>query len=120
MNVSSSRIERERSIVRRKLPSNTRFLAVGGTEGWVYDLVCEFGNQYTMFVYWDGSMYKVKMVYPDPGSLPDDVHKHHYFRNGVICLTSSVGYARLEDAYAKSVLFATAWSAFQETGEFEF
>jgi hypothetical protein len=118
--MSATRLEREGEIVRRKLPQNTRLLSVGGVDGWVYEITCAFGHPYTMFLYWDGSLYKVRLLYPDPGQLPDDVHKHHYFRNGVICLTKSIGYPRLEDVYAKSVLFATAWTALQETGSFEF
>lgn len=118
--MSTARLKREGAIVRRKLPKNTRFLSAGGVDGWAYEITCAFGNPYTLFVYWDGSLYKVKMLYPDPGQLPANVHTHHYFDNGVICLSHSIGYSRLEDAYAKSVLFVTAWSAFQETGEFVF
>lgn len=118
--MSTTRIEQEREIVRRKLPKNTRSLSVDGVNGWLYEITCEFGRPYTMFVYWDGSMYKVQLIYPDPGQIPDDVHKHHYLRNGVICLTKSIGYRNLEDAWAKSVLFATGWTALQETGSFQF
>ncbi len=118
--MSTARIERERVIVRRKLPKSTRLLPMNGLNGWVYDIKCEMGNPYTMFLYWDGSLYKVRLMYPDPGQLPDNPHKHHYLREGVICLTKSIGYPKLEDAYAKSVLFATGWSVLQATGSFPF
>jgi hypothetical protein len=118
--MSTARLERDGEIVRRKLPKNTRLLSAGGVDGWVYEITCEFGRPYTMFLFWDGSLYKARLMYPDPGQLPNDVHTHHYLRNGVICLTKSIGYPRLEDAYAKSILFATAWTTLQETGSFDF
>jgi hypothetical protein len=118
--MSTARLEREREIVRLKLPEGTKLLTIGGVSGWLYQIICEFGYSYTMFLFWDGSLYKVRLIYPDPGQLPDDVHKHHYFRGGIICLTKNIGYPRLEDAYGKSVLFATAWTTLQKTGSFEF
>lgn len=118
--MSSQRLERERAIVRQKLPPNTQQVSVRGFDGWMYEVTCQFGFDYTLFLYWDGSLYKVRMVLPEPDAIPDSPHKSHYFDNGVICLTQSIGYPRLQDAYAKSVLFVTAWSGLQVTGQFEF
>lgn len=107
-------------IVRRKLPKNTRHLNVDGLEGWLYDIPCELGRPYTMFLYWDGALYKVQLIYPDPGQLPDDIHKTHYLAEGIICLNKSIGYPKLDDAYARSMLFATGLTILQMTGSFPF
>jgi hypothetical protein len=115
-----SRHAQEFQIVRDKFPPGTTQEHVGGVTGWMYDITSDLGDDYVMFAFWDGSMYKVKMVLPDPENVPP-AHYAHYFReNGVICLANSIGLPTLEQAFAKSVLFATAWSWFQETGEFHF
>jgi len=112
-----SRLQRERDIVRDKFPPGTTLETIDGVHGWLYGFKSEFGDDYTMFVFWDGTLYKVKMVYPDPREVMD-AHTSHYFENGVICLRSGIGFARLDHAFATSVSFANGWSVRAETGRF--
>ena len=116
---SDVRHRNERTVVAQKFPANTRHIAVGGYSGWLYEFKCQLGKPYTMFAYWEDPLYMVKMVWPDP-NVVSNPHTNHYFRDGRVCLTERIGYPKLEHAYAKSVLFGTAWSLYEEPGEFHF
>jgi hypothetical protein len=115
--VASARLASEREIVREKLPSSTSHVDVDGVSGWFYSFVSELNDEYTMFLYWDEAtgLYKVKLVFPEVDLSNLDPHREHLFSNGNICLAEAIGLPTLEKAYAKSVLFANAWS-FHERG----
>jgi len=113
------RLERDRRIAARKLPPNTRFMVVDGVPGWMYTIRDQFGRPYTMFLYFDGSLYQVKVVFPEVEGKYDP-HHGHLFRDGRICLGPNGGLPSLEQAYAKSVIWATGFTVFQLTGHFPF
>ena len=100
-----------------RLPSTASHVVVDGVSGWFYTFTSELADEYTMFVYWESAtgLYKVKLVFPEVNMSSLDPHRQHLFSDGNICLANAVGLPSLEQAYAKSVLFANAWS-FQERG----
>lgn len=109
----------DRRVVAQKLPSNTKEINVSGVTGWVYNITSELGDPYTMFLYNDGSLYQVKVVFPEVEGRYGQ-HDAHLFQDGSICFGDGGGLPTLEQAYAKSVLWATGFSAFLRTGNFPF
>ena len=99
----------ETQIVARKFPAGTRELNVGGVRGWLYRLTSELGDQFTMFTYHDGQQYQVKVVSPEVEGRYSQ-HEAHLFNDGRICFDRNGGLSTLEQAYAKSVLWATGFS----------
>jgi hypothetical protein len=94
---------------------------IGETRGWVYSITCEFGTEYTFFVYFNGRAYQVMLVAPElEGKL--GAHDAHLFNNGRLCLGEKhgAGQPTLSEAYGRSVLWASGVSAFQATGQFPF
>jgi hypothetical protein len=116
---STTRTARDRQTVNEKLPSNARYMEVGGVGGWLYSIVNEFNVSFMMFVYHDGSMYQVKVVEPEVEGRYSP-HNGHLYSDGTICLSDDTGERTLERAYAKSVVWATGFTAFQMTGKFPF
>lgn len=115
--VVATRLEHERRVVGEKLPRSASHVQVDGVSGWFYSFESELADEYTMFVYWEYAtgLYKVKLVFPEVEMSNLDPHRQHLFSDGNICLATAVGLPTLEQAYAKSVLFANAWS-FHERG----
>lgn len=109
----------DRLVVAQKLPSNAQEMNVNGVTGWVYDIVCEIGDQYTMFIYHDGSLYQVMVLFPEVAGHYSPVNGH-LFSDGKICLNQEHGCRTLEQAYAKSVLWANGFSIYLRTGNFPF
>lgn len=125
--VSSARLERDRATANEKLPSNTRESTVEGTTYWTYSVTCKLGRSYTMTLYFDGHEYQVRVLSPKIPSevgLKDsdiNIHKCHYFSNGRLCLNPPGNGAKsLEEAFAKSVVWATGFSIYVATGQFAF
>lgn len=125
--VSSARLERDRVTANEKLPSNTRESTLDGTTYWTYSVTCKLGRRYTMTLYFDGHEYQVRVLSPkipsDVGLKDSDIniHKCHYFPNGRLCLDPPGNGAKsLEEAFAKSVVWATGFSIYVATGQFAF
>jgi hypothetical protein len=114
------RSTRDRGIARRFLPSNTTTRVLDGTTYWTYQFQCEFRNRYVMAAFFDGREYQVRVLEPDvTGRF--SVHHGHLFDDGRICLSPPAnGAASLQDAYAKSVVWASGFSIMQHTGKFPF
>lgn len=111
----------EAAVVRDKFPSGTRQLTVGGVTGWAYSFRCQEGDPYQMFIYWDGSLYMVKLVHPAAERASGSAHDKHLFRDGKICLRQgTVGLPDFAQAYSKSTMWATGYSIFRKTGRFPF
>lgn len=90
------------------MPRNTQFIDHPEARGWCYSFRSQMGRQYTMFAYFDGRSYQVKLVEPQlEGAV--GAHTGHLFSNGKICLSQLAGSGQpsLEEAYSKSVLWAT-------------
>lgn len=117
------RVSNERSFVNSKMPSNTYRVDEDGIEGWMYEINTgePYYEDYTMFIYYDSGYYYVKLVDP-PYAGKYSVTSCHLFSNGTLCLSSNThgGYASMEQAYSKSVLWAKGFSEFRRTGTFPF
>lgn len=80
-----------------------------------------------MSAYFDGQEYQVRVLSPripeDVGLTPDQlgIHECHLFPNGRICLNPpSNGALTLQDAFSKSVIWATGFTTYCEIGQFPF
>ena len=120
--VFHARVDEERRVVTRFLPTTTRPMVVDGTSGWYFSFVCEFGSRYEMFAYFDGSFYQVNVLSPVVEEKFQSAHTGHIFKDGNICFGANYGSGRptLEEAYAKSVLWANGFSAMLVAGDDKF
>jgi len=113
----------ERAIVRTKLPANTYEASDGETPGWVYYITNEFGDRYDLFLWRDKSdnTYKVSLISPRLGGTVG-VEDCHLFEDGTICLKErgGPGYRKLEDAYARSVVWTRGASCYRRGYGFQF
>jgi len=115
----SSRHLQDQQTVGQKLPRSTQFYEVGGVGGWAYNIVNEFGEPFELFTFFDGSLYQTKVVSPEVEGKYSPTNGH-LFSDGTICLNNAHGYPTLEQAYSKSVLWATGFSVFEKTGHFPY
>ena len=92
----------------KHMPRSTQFIDHPDARGWCYSFRSQMGRQYTMFAYFDGRNYQVKLIEPRLEGLIG-VHTGHLFANGKLCLSQAGGSGQptLEEAYSKSVLWAT-------------
>ena len=116
----ATQIEDDEAIVAEFLPAGTILIEQDGQEGWLYDFTDESEQWYQMFLYHDGSLYQVQVVEPELEHGHYGVHEAHLFSDGRLCLSETGGLDDLQQAYAKSVLWANGFSVFQETGQFPF
>ncbi len=112
---------RDRAIVEAKLPGSTRHVVADGVRGWIYGVATELGDRYELFVWFDGGAYQVRVVSPDVEGRCG-LHACHLFPDGRICLGDDVtgGMPTLEEAYAKSVVWANGFSLYLRTSTFPF
>jgi len=119
----ADRVSNEKNIASRHMPKNTKKLVTEeGTSGWVYSFTCELGDNYTMFAYYDGNYYQVLVIEPKVEGKWDSAHTGHIFSDGRICFGNKFdsGLPSLQDAYSKSVLWATGLSVAKRTEHFPF
>lgn len=116
---SSAREAAEMHTARTKMPATTRRERVGSTGGYLYDIRSEFGDDFTMFAYYDGDEYQVQVVFPRIEGVYG-IHDAHLWPDGRICFGDGEPLTTLEQAYAKSVLWATGFSSLVATGRFQF
>ncbi len=112
-------MQRDRQIVAQKLPSNTKQMKSNGVTGWLYEIKSELGEKYTMFAYFDGDLYQVMVVLPKVAG-EYNPHNAHLYDDGRICFGLEGGLPTLEQAFAKSVLWANGFSIFLTTRHFPF
>jgi hypothetical protein len=113
----------EQKYVREKMPSGTREVVTDeGIRGWLYPVVSSLGDAYQLFAYNNGANWQVLVVSPEIESKLKDVHESHLFSDGRICLSKrhGGGAPTLEEAYSRSVLWATGMSVAMQTGKFAF
>ncbi|TKK83603.1 hypothetical protein FDA94_33200 [Herbidospora galbida] len=79
------------------MPRNTVFVERAGAPGWMYSFQTSRGRAYTLFAYFDGSDYQVSVLAPELG--------------GITGAPVFPGVASLEEAYAKSVIWAAGMDA---------
>jgi len=115
-----ARALREQALVDGQLPATTRSLVVEGVRGWVYPVRSEAGDDFRLFLWFDGSAYQVKVVSPDVAHHRS--HACHLFADGRICLGEEVGggLATLVSAYARSVVWANGFSVYLRGRAFPF
>lgn len=102
------REEADHRYARTHMPRNTTFIDQPNARGWSYSFTSQMGTLYTLFAYYDGRNYQVKLIEPQlEGKV--GVHEGHLYRDGRLCLSenNSSGQPSLEEAYSKSVLWAT-------------
>ena len=118
-------LESDRNFARNCMPFSTSELNVNGVIGWSYNITCAIGNAYSFFLYFDGSRYQVKCVFPDV-EYPTDEYTPidpftHLFPDGRLCLDpTTAGSPSIGYAYSKSVLWATGFSIYKSSGIFPF
>lgn len=115
----SARSDAESAVVAARFPVGTQPLVVGNYRGWLYPVVNELGQPFELFIFFDGSVYRVMVVAP-PLEGRHDVSRCHLYSDGSICLDHQVGLPSFEQAYAKSVLWCTGFGLFEVTGTFPF
>jgi hypothetical protein len=116
-----ARGSRDRLAAEGCLPASARRVTAEGTTGWLYAVTSEQGDRFRMFLWFDGAAYQVKVVEPAL-EITNDPHAYHVFPDQRLCLGGDPGggMPTLEGAFARSVLWATGWSAWRRTGRFPF
>lgn len=116
-----TRVLRDKAQVEGKLPPSTRHLTVDGVRGWLYPISTELGDEFRLFLYFDGAGYQVKVIEPDlEGRF--DPHASHLLPDGRLCLSevAGAGAATLEEAYARSVVWCNGMSVFLREERFPY
>lgn len=117
--VFAARIDDDRAIAASRLPVGTREVVVDGVTGWTYRFKNEFGEDFALWAFFDGTMYQAVLLKPHD-TTRSGAHDKHLFSNGYLCLSPSGGCATLSDAYARSVVWSNGYSALLRTGSFPF
>jgi hypothetical protein len=116
-----ARTSREGLLAESCLPGAARLVTVQGTRGWLYPVQSEQGDEFRLFLWFDGAVYQVKVVSPeiDRG---DDPEACHLCPGARLCLGADHegGMPTLDGAYARSVVWANGFSAWRRTGRFPF
>jgi hypothetical protein len=118
---SLARESRDRLAAEGCLPAAARRVTAEGSTGWLYPVTSEQGDPFRMFLWFDGAAYQVKVVEPVIESTSDP-HACHVFPDQRLCLGGDPGggMPTLDGAFARSVLWATGYSAWRRTGRFPF
>jgi hypothetical protein len=118
---TSTRLLRDQAAVEGNLPAATRYLVVEGVRGWLYPISTELGDEFQLFVWFDGSAYQVKVVEPEV-ERRDDPHACHLLPDGRICLgeVAGGGMPTLVEAYARSVIWCNGYSVYTRNSTFPF
>ena len=113
------RMARE-NLALQKMPAGTRSHVLGHRRGWLYEVTTAHGDQFQFFAFFqpNASSYRVKVTSPD--LTQHRGQRCHLFEDGFICLSHGGTMRGLEDAYAKSCLWAAGFSVFLRRGTFPF
>ncbi|HUN35532.1 MAG TPA: hypothetical protein VMU95_26335 [Trebonia sp.] len=115
------RHRKERKFAEESMPEGTIYASDGTYDGWVYEVRNEFGDRYQLYLWWDPSNadYRVSLMEPSLGGSVD-AHGCHLFSDGRLCLRHGGGYAEMEHAYARSVLWTRGASLYMKGQGFQF
>ncbi|MFF7358520.1 hypothetical protein ACFZA1_38730 [Streptomyces filipinensis] len=108
----SRRLAADQRFARTRMPVGTVYVDEPDVCGWAYSITTELAERYTLFAFFDGREYRVKLVEPALEQLVRlgiiGAHDGHLYADGTICLseTRGAGQPTLEEAYSKSVLWA--------------
>jgi hypothetical protein len=115
-----TRALRDGAVVETSFPAATRAVTVAGVRGWLYPVTSRLGDPFLLFAWFDGSGYQVKVVEPDVESHADP-HACHLFPDARLCLgEGGAGMPSLEQAYARSVVWANGFSVWARGEPFPF
>lgn len=119
----ASRLEKEAAFVHSNMPRNTVRVSDGTYEGWHYTITNEFGDSYSLFLYYHPSygVYRVALIDPRmEGTV--DAHGTHLWPDGTLCLTraSGSGYSSMGATYAKAALWIRGASCYRRGYGFQF
>jgi len=118
--MSYQNLANDRQFAKSKMPQNTREVASDGCTGFKYDITCELGKKYQLFAYFNGSRYRVLVVTPQVEGKAH-VQLTKVFPDSSLCLEPTMtGCRTLEEAFAKSVLWANGYSVYELAGRFPF
>jgi hypothetical protein len=124
---SSERLARDKIIVKKKLPRNTKFIKLAnGAQGWKFVITSELKIEFEIFIYFDGAYYQAFCMAPH---LDEDMkrgsesfsseHDAHLYQDGRICMGDNygAGWIDLSGAFGKCVLWANGVSVMILTGD---
>ncbi len=117
-----ARLARDRAVVQSKFPLDTREVLIeqSGTTAWFYTIKNELGVEFEFATFFDGVQYQSSLIKPE-GLEQEIVKQHgghypHMFSDGYICLAENGGgVTSLEEAYAKTAMWAYHMAAFLQT-----
>ena len=122
--MDASRLERESAFVHGNMPKNTIRASDGTYDGWGFTISNEFGDSYTLFMYYHPSfgVYRVALIEPRmEGTV--DAHGAHLFPDGTLCLTENhigSGYPDMQATFAKAALWTRGASCYRRGYGFQF
>jgi hypothetical protein len=118
-----SRLETESAFVRGNMPRNTMRVSDGTYEGWHFTITNEFGDSYSLFLYYHPSygVYRVALIDPRMEGTAD-AHGTHLWPDGTLCLTHATGsgYPSIGASYAKAALWTRGASCYRRGYGFQF
>jgi hypothetical protein len=120
---SPPRLETESAFVRSNMPRNTIRVSDGTYDGWHFTMQNEFGDSYSLFLYYHASYRVYRAVLIEPrmqGTV--DVHGSHLWPDGTLCLTYATGsgYPSMAATYAKAALWTRGASCYRRGYGFQF
>lgn len=125
---ATSRAAQEAEIVRSRLPAGTSRIDHEGTCGWAYSVTPQFPAQdgtyprFLFFTWHDGDYYQVVCLQPALEKEWKSPHTGHIYSDGRLCLGTGCngGAPTLDEAFSRSVLWATGIMVARRTGQFPF
>jgi hypothetical protein len=121
--LDATRLDREAAFVRTSMPRNTVRASDGKVEGWHFTITNEFGDRYSLFLYYSQSygVYRVALIDPRmEGTV--DAHGTHLWPDGTLCLTKRTGsgYPDMGKTFAKAALWTRGASCYRRGYGFQF
>lgn len=117
------RLAKEQDFVSTHMPKNTVRVSDGLTTGWAYAITNEWGDTYTLFMWFEGSSgtYVVSLVSPKLAGVVG-MHECHLYSDGRLCLKKEggPGYASMSDSYARSAIWTRGASCYRRGNGFQF
>jgi len=118
-----SRLASETEFAQSHMPRNTMRVSDGTYDGWHFSITNEFGDRYSLFLYYHPSyhVYRVALIEPRMGGHVD-AHGTHLWPDGTLCLTHATGsgYSSMAATYAKAALWTRGASCYRRGYGFQF
>jgi hypothetical protein len=121
-----TRHSRDQKIINKYLPKNSKpYTTPEGLNGWIYEIINEYNEQFQLFICFDGAFYQVYCITPEideemrRGSpLFQNAHDGHIFEDARICMGDAYGsgWKDLRGAFTKSVIWSNGISYMLRSG----